>query len=69
MVIAWTDEQGELAIAATALAELRFGVARVPDGKRRSALSEAIDRFVADDPQGLSGRAIAKQRTFDEQRP
>ena len=52
-VIAWIDQQSELAIAATALAELRFGVARLPDGKRRNALSEAIDRFVADDLQGL----------------
>ncbi len=52
-VIAWIDTQSELAIAATALAELRFGVARLPDGKRRTALSEAIDRFVADDLQGL----------------
>jgi len=53
MVIGWIDTQSELAIAATALAELRFGVARLPDGKRRTALSEAIDRFVADDLQGL----------------
>lgn len=52
-VIAWIDAQSELAIAATALAELRFGIARLPDGKRRTALSEAIDRFVADDLQGL----------------
>ena len=53
MVIGWIDTQSELAIAATALAELRFGVARLPDGKRRTALGEAIDRFVADDLQGL----------------
>jgi predicted nucleic acid-binding protein len=52
-VIAWIDEQSDLAITATALAELRFGVARLPDGKRRKALSEAIDRFVADDLHGL----------------
>jgi len=52
-VIAWIDAQSELAIAATVLAELRFGIARLPDGKRRTALSEAIDRFVADDLQGL----------------
>lgn len=52
-VIAWIDTQSELAIAATVLAELRFGVARLPDGKRRTALIDAIDRFVADDLQGL----------------
>jgi hypothetical protein len=52
-VVAWVDAQDELAIAAPALGELRFGVARLPDGKRRTALSEAIDQFVADDLDGL----------------
>jgi predicted nucleic acid-binding protein len=52
-VIAWIDAQIELAIAATALAELRFGVARLAESKRRTALGEAIDRFVADDLAGL----------------
>jgi len=52
-VVAWVDTQVELAIAATALAELRFGVARLPEGKRKTALSEAIDQFVADDLDGL----------------
>jgi predicted nucleic acid-binding protein len=52
-VVAWVDAQDELAIAAPALAELRFGVARLSDGKRRTALSEAIDHFVSDDLGGL----------------
>ena len=52
-VVAWVDAQVELAIAATALAELRFAVARLPEGKRKTALSEAIDQFVADDLDGL----------------
>ncbi len=52
-VIAWIDAQVELAIAATALAELRFGVARLPESRRRIALGEAIDRFVADDLGGV----------------
>lgn len=52
-VVAWVDAQTELPIAAPALAELRFGVARLPEGERRAALSEAIDRFVADDLGGL----------------
>ena len=52
-VIAWVDAQVELAIAATALAELRFGVARLPEGKRKTALSAAIDQFVAEDLDGL----------------
>jgi len=52
-VIAWVDAQVELAIAATALAELRFGVARLPAGRRKTALSAAIDQFVADDLDDL----------------
>lgn len=55
-VVAWVDAQVELAIAAPALGELRFGVARLPEGKRRTALGEAIDRFVADD---LGGQVLA----------
>jgi toxin FitB len=52
-VVAWVDARDGLAIAAPALAELRFGVAGLPDGKRRTALSEAIGDFVADDLGGL----------------
>jgi toxin FitB len=55
-VVAWVDCQVELAIAAPALGELRFGVARLPEGKRRTALGEAIDQFLADD---LAGQVLA----------
>jgi predicted nucleic acid-binding protein len=54
-VVAWVDAQGGLAITATTLAELRFGVARLPQGKRRTLLSEAIAHLVADD---LDGRVL-----------
>jgi predicted nucleic acid-binding protein len=52
-VVAWVDAQVEPAIAAPSLAELRFGVARLPEGKRRTALGEAIDLLVSDDLSGL----------------
>lgn len=52
-VVAWVDVQTDLAIAATALAELRFGVARLPVSKRKTSLSDAIDQFVTDDLAGL----------------
>lgn len=52
-VLAWVDAQADLAIAAPALAELRFGVARLPAGKGRAALGAAIDAFVIDDLGGL----------------
>ena len=54
-VLAWVDAQGALAITATTLAELRFGVARLPQGRRRTMLSEAISQLVADD---LDGRVL-----------
>jgi predicted nucleic acid-binding protein len=53
LVIAWVDSQIELAIVAPSLGELRYGVARLPEGKRRTALGEAIDQFVSDDLDGL----------------
>ncbi len=53
VVVAWLDAQDGLAIAAPALAELRFGIARLPDGERRTTLNEAIDGLVADDLDGL----------------
>lgn len=52
-VVARVDAQVDLAIPAPALGELRFGIARLPEGKRRAALSEAVDQFVADDLGGL----------------
>ena len=52
-VIAWTDAQVDLAFSAPSLAELRFGVARLPEGKRRTALREAIDQLISDDLSGL----------------
>lgn len=52
-VLAWVDAQAELAIAATALAELRFGVARLRESKRKRSLSDAIEQFIYDDLAGL----------------
>lgn len=52
-VLAWVDAQAELAIAATALAEWRFGVARLRESKRNRSLSDAIEQFIYDDLAGL----------------
>lgn len=52
-VVAWVDVQVDLAIAAPSLGELRFGVARLPEGQRKTALSDAIDHFLSDDLDGL----------------
>jgi predicted nucleic acid-binding protein len=53
VVVAWVDAQVDLAIAAPSLGELRFEVARLPEGQRKVALSEAIDQFLSEDLDGL----------------
>jgi hypothetical protein len=47
-VIAWIDEQAieTLYLAAITVAELRFGVAMLPAGKRRDRLHERLEREV-----------------------
>jgi len=46
-VIAWLESlAGDVAITAVTLAELLAGVGRLPDGKRRAALSAGIDAAV-----------------------
>lgn len=43
-VVAWLEElTGDVAITAVTLAELLAGLARLPDGRRRSALVEQVD--------------------------
>jgi predicted nucleic acid-binding protein len=51
----WLDSQstGEVAITAITVAELLYGVARLPVGRRRKALAEEIDGVINDD---LGGR-------------
>jgi hypothetical protein len=45
-VLAWVDAQGEVAITATTAAELLYGVARLPDGARKSRLGEGIRELI-----------------------
>lgn len=53
-VVAWTDGQhaGEIYLTAVTTAELRHGVARLPDGRRKSELAERIQRTFDDDFTG-----------------
>ncbi len=48
-VIAWLDEQSAetLYITATSLAELFTGIAVMPDGKRKTAISAALDSLIS----------------------
>lgn len=46
-VLAWvTDHQADLAIATVTLAELIYGIERLPAGRRRETLAEGIERIV-----------------------
>lgn len=47
-VVGWATStpRSELAITAITLAELRYGVARLPAGRRRSGLEMSIDRMI-----------------------
>jgi predicted nucleic acid-binding protein len=50
-VVAWTDEQqaGEVYLTAITTAELRYGVARLPDGRRRTDLTERLKLVIEED--------------------
>ena len=45
-VLGWIDRHWDaLALSAIVLAELRYGVAKLPQGRRRDALSTHVDRI------------------------
>ncbi|MGH3196163.1 MAG: type II toxin-antitoxin system VapC family toxin [Streptosporangiaceae bacterium] len=50
-VVTWLDSLPAAEVATTAItaAELRYGVARLPDGRRKAALAETIDALVKED--------------------
>lgn len=46
-VVEWLRRNAKrIAIPATAIGELRYGVARLPDGKRKQSLMHALDMLV-----------------------
>jgi predicted nucleic acid-binding protein len=53
-VVSWLDSLAAAAVATTAItaAELLYGVARLPTGRRKRQLSEAVDRLIAEDLDG-----------------
>jgi predicted nucleic acid-binding protein len=57
-VIAWVDEQssGDVYVTAVTTAELRYGVARLPEGQRRTGLTDRVERTLAED---FAGRILA----------
>jgi predicted nucleic acid-binding protein len=53
-VLTWLDARsaGETATTAITVAELRYGVARLPDGHRKALLAEAVRGILDDDFAG-----------------
>ncbi|MFI4992482.1 MAG: type II toxin-antitoxin system VapC family toxin [Solirubrobacterales bacterium] len=53
-VVSWLDSLDAATVATTAItaAELLYGVARLPDGRRKQQLSEAIDGLIEEDFDG-----------------
>ena len=56
-VIKWLDDNTAqpLAVTAVSIAELLYGIRRLPQGRRRSSLQTAFDNFMS---QGLEGRML-----------
>jgi toxin FitB len=65
-VVAWLDSltSGEVATTAITAAELLYGVARLPEGRRRTELSAAVNGLLSDDFDGrvLSFDQLAASR-------
>jgi len=59
-VMAWVDSQDDVAITATTVAELLYGVARLPDGVRKSRLTDGVQEML-DGP--LRDKVLAFDRT------
>ena len=60
-VLAWIAARNRSDLASTTIteAELRFGLALLPDGARRAALTVAVERLLA---EGLGGRILPFDR-------
>lgn len=56
-VVAWLDRQETLTlfVCAVTVAEIRYGLHILPDGRRRSSLEDRFSRFLA---EGFSGRVL-----------
>ena len=56
-VVAWLDDQAvnEVYLTAVTAAELRSGVARLPDGRRKTDLAERVRRTIEED---FTGRVL-----------
>lgn len=51
-VVAWVNARDEVAVTAMTVAELLYGVARLPDGARKVRLGEKVQGMIDEDPGG-----------------
>ncbi|MGH9171361.1 MAG: type II toxin-antitoxin system VapC family toxin [Acidimicrobiales bacterium] len=58
-VVAWVDLLGDVTVTATTVAELLYGVARLPDGVRKVRLAEAVGQMI---DERLAGNVLAFDR-------
>jgi toxin FitB len=58
VVVSWLDRQAPVSIWTTAITilEIRFGLLKMPDGRRRRAMERAFDEVIRED---LDGRVAA----------
>ncbi len=51
VVVEWVDRQpaDDVYLTSVTLAELLYGIVRLPDGRRKAALAELLEAMVADD--------------------
>jgi toxin FitB len=58
-VIAWVNARDDIAVTATTVAELLYGVARLPDGARKNRLADAVRDMI---DERLAGNVLAFDR-------
>ena len=69
-VVAWLDvNEPALAVPAIALAELRYGIARLPQGRRRSSLLRFWQRHAISSEAGSSRSIAAPPRCTETWQP
>lgn len=59
-VVAWVNVQHEVAVTAMTVAELLYGVARLPDGARKLRLAEGLREMI---DERLAGNVLSFDRT------
>lgn len=64
-VLAWLDSTGsQIAITSLSVAELLYGAARLPEGRRRTDLTLAIERILASAGDRVLGFDAAAARAY-----